>query len=557
MRLSLSTRIFVGFALVVACFGTASLYGVAAVTSLRHELRFLRKQALPLLDSLRESGVELRAYDEALRRAAPHDLDWVSRFVPNARPYERIDRLVEKLRAIREASRPPRLARFLSPAPLPLPALDTSLLTLRHSTEARDRIAGDSEMGRLLGEAKEAAQNDAQVFGALVTGLHRAAAERRLSDAARLVVEIRRLIRHVHGAMGVFQRQFEDLLNARFAAAEHSERQLGLIVAISSAVSLAVSVIALLVMLATLRPMAALAEVVRLFARGDRKIRAETGGAAEIRQLAVEWNRMADVLAEREARLSAQREDLARSERLATLGHMAARMTHEVRNPLSSIGLNAELLEEELRAGHELDRDEARELLEAIGAEVERLRQVTETYLNRARRAPMERQPTNLGQLIGRLIDFARSELEQRQVTPNVHSPADAAAQIDGRMVRQALWNLVRNGWEAMPGGGTLWLEVNSQPAADARQDLQWLVIAVEDSGPGIAEEARPRLFEPFFTTKEAGTGVGLALVAEVASAHGGRVTVAEGRHGSGARFELWLPQGDLSGDDVLPVEGT
>ncbi len=542
MRLSLSTRIFVGFAVVVACFGSASLYGVAAVTSLRHELRFLRKQALPLLDSLRESGVELRAYDEALRRAAPHDLDWVSRFVPNSRPYERVQALIVKLRTIREASRPPRLARFLSPAPLPLPALDTSLVTLRRSTEARDRISGDPEMGRLLGPARDRADDDAEVFGVLVVGLHRAVAERRLSDAARLVVEIRRMIRQIHGALASFQRQFEDLLNERFARAEHSERQLGLIVMVSAAVSLAVSVVALLVMLATLRPMASLAEVVGRFARGDRRARAETSGASEIRRLAVEWNRMADVLAEREGRLSAQREDLARAERLATLGHMAARMAHEVRNPLSSIGLNAELLEEELRAGHDFDRREARELLEAIASEVERLRQVTETYLTRARRVPLTREGTDLGQLVRRLVDFARSELEQRQVVASVQSPPDAVAEIDTRMVRQALWNLVRNGWEAMPGGGNLWLEVRRRQAEGPGGMVDWLVIAVEDSGAGIAEEARPRLFEPFFTTKEAGTGVGLALVAEIASAHGGKVVVASPERGHGARFEMWVP---------------
>jgi signal transduction histidine kinase len=248
------------------------------------------------------------------------------------------------------------------------------------------------------------------------------------------------------------------------------------------------------------------------------------------------------VRAEREARLSAQREDLARAERLATLGHMAARMAHEVRNPLSSIGLNAELLEEELRAGHDFDRGEARELLEAIGSEVERLRQVTEIYLTRARRVPLTRERTDLGQLVGRLVDFARSELEQRQVVVSVQSPAEAMAEIDTRMVRQALWNLVRNGWEAMPGGGHLWLEVQPRRTEVNESPVDWLVIAVQDSGEGIAEEARPRLFEPFFTTKEAGTGVGLALVAEVASAHGGRVVVATSERGSGARFELWLP---------------
>lgn len=542
MRFSLSTRIFIGFALVVTCFGLASLYGVAAVTGLRHELSFLRKEALPLIDSLRQNGVELRAFDEALQRAAPHDLDWVSRFVPNARPYARIDRVLDRLQAMHATSRPPRLARLLSADPLPLPSLSTDLQALRRSTEARDRVAQDAELEGLLGPGITDAETDAEVFDVLVAGLDKAVAERRLGDAARLVVEIRRLIRRVHGALGGFERDLERTLNERYAQAERSEKRLGLIVAVSSAVSLAVSVVALLVMLATLRPMAALAEVVRRFARGDRKARADTSGAAEIQQLAVEWNRMADALAERETLLGAQRDDLARSERLAALGHMAAHMTHEVRNPLSSIGLNAELLEEELAAGEAIDREESRALLDAIIQEVERLRQVTETYLERARRAPMERVRTDLRELARKLLEFARNELEQRQVTVVLQGPAHAQAAVDEGLLRQALWNLLRNGWEAMPEGGTLWVEV--QGRADPGEDgpVPVVAVAVEDSGPGIAAEARDRLFEPFFTTKERGTGVGLALVAEVAAAHGGRADVVAAQHGSGARFELVLP---------------
>jgi signal transduction histidine kinase len=540
MRLSLSTRIFLGFAVVVSCFGVASLYGVAAVNSLRHELQFLRTQALPLLESMRKNGVELRAFDEALQRAAPHDLDWVARFVPNARPYKRVDSLRAEFLLVKETATPENLARLISPTPQ-LPDLDTNLDALRSSTKRRDLIVQDIELMRLLDASKGGMGTDAAVFSLLVRSLQESIAERRLSDAARLVVEIRRSIRQVHRTLGKTERRFERSLNARFAEAERSEQRLGLIVVLSSGVSLAISVVALLAMLATLRPMAELAEVVRRFARGERSIRSKTHGAAEIRQLAVEWNRMADALAERESQISAQREDLARSERLAALGHMAAHMAHEVRNPLSSIGLNAELLSDEIKAGSSFDRDEAGELLASIANEVERLRNVTETHLNRARRAPLTRNRLDLGDLVRRLLDFAHTELDQRKVVTHLDISSEAWAEVDERLVKQALWNLVRNGWEAMPEGGTLWLTVLTRKATD-KGDVELVSIMVEDSGQGIAEGVGDHLFEPFFTTKESGTGVGLVLVAEVATSHGGTIEVVSSRHGNGACLELSLP---------------
>ena len=106
--------------------------------------------------------------------------------------------------------------------------------------------------------------------------------------------------------------------------------------------------------------------MVRRFAAGDRKARAELTGATEIRTLAQETNRMADALEAREMQVSVAREELGRSERLAALGQLAARMAHEVRNPLSSIGLNAELLGDELRGGGDPNREETGELLDAM-----------------------------------------------------------------------------------------------------------------------------------------------------------------------------------------------
>ena len=477
----------------------------------------------------------LRGFDEALQRAAPHDLDWVARFVPNARPFRRLDRILSQIGALQDDARPPRMVRLLvGPAP-PMPAIGQDLVALRTSREAAVRIAKDTALLPLLGPRFEAA-TDEIAFASLVTALQRAVADKRYTDAARLVVEIRRIVRRIHRGVEGVERQLERALDERFTRAQESEARLGIVVASSAAVALLVAVFVLLVMVVTLRPLAALADVVRRFAAGERTLRADTGGAAEIRQLAVEYNRMADALAEREREIAAQRDDLARSERLATLGHMAARVVHEIRNPLSSIGLNAELLSDEGDSG--ADANERAELLSAIGAEVERLRRITEGYLQQTRHAPQVEERVEIESLLTRLADFVRVELAERQVIAHVQVQEGVRADVDPRMMRQALWNLVRNAWESMPNGGTLWLE-GSHGGVPGNAEV---VIAVEDSGPGIAAEARAQIFEPFFTTKETGTGVGLALVEEVARSHGGQVVVVDGRHGDGARFELRLP---------------
>jgi two-component system NtrC family sensor kinase len=531
-RTSLSTRIFLAFAVVVATSGFATFYAVAAVTNLRHELGFLRQRALPLLEELRQSETALRGFDEALQRAAPHDLEWVVRFVPNARPYQRIDQILVHTRGLRDFSTPPSLARLLSRVPLPLPVLDSSLVALRSAHEARDRMVQDPELLAATGGIGDA-KTDAAAFDVLVAGLQRAIAEKRLSDASRIVVEIRRTIRHVHGALSRAEHDFERVLNARFEEAERAEANLQVLVVTASLVALGVSVVMLLAMLTTLRPMTVLTEVVRRFAAGDRKVRAATGGANEIATLALEWNRMADALALREAQLSGQREDLARAERLAALGHMAARMAHEVRNPLSSIGLNAELLDEEVGRGGQMDQTEAHELIAAIGAEIERLRGITEGYLARARPSSAEHAVVQLDELVSSLLDFVRTELERRGVQATLHVQP-VSLQGDPDLLRQALWNLVRNAWEAMPEGGHLWVEAYPQGTE--------AVLAVEDSGPGVPEAQKESIFQPFTTTKPSGTGIGLALAREAAHAHRGKIALVPGVHGTGARFELAVP---------------
>jgi signal transduction histidine kinase len=223
------------------------------------------------------------------------------------------------------------------------------------------------------------------------------------------------------------------------------------------------------------------------------------------------------------------------SERLAAIGKMAAHVTHEVRNPLSSIALNVELLEEELAARE--DAKEAVTLLRAIKNEVERLTALTEQYLSVARRQPLRLEQEDVAELVGEACRFVTPDFERNGVELRVEIEAGLPlAAVDEAQIKQALFNLLRNAREAMPGPGHV--DVAVRKAAGGGVD-----ITVDDEGKGVDEETRSHLFEPFFTTKGRGTGLGLAITRQIIEAHGGTVT-CEGRAPLGTRFWIHLPIG-------------
>ncbi len=244
------------------------------------------------------------------------------------------------------------------------------------------------------------------------------------------------------------------------------------------------------------------------------------------------------------------------SERLAAIGQMSAKISHEVRNPLSSISLNAELLEDELQALPERRRTEAASLVAAIRSQVDVLSAVTEEYLRFARLPKPKLETTALSPVIEQLADFVREELHARKVELVVDVPTEQPTlRLDAGQIRQALLNLIRNAAEAMPGGGTITIRVGvrEQQAAGSRQNAAGerrldsrslppaVFIEVQDTGTGIPPENLDRIFEPFFTTKDGGTGLGLAIARQIATDHGGRLT-CDSTPGDGTTFRLILP---------------
>lgn len=285
----------------------------------------------------------------------------------------------------------------------------------------------------------------------------------------------------------------------------------------------------------TLRPLRQLSQKVRDLARGDWAQRVEIAGSRrgdEVSQLAEEFNLMAAALQERERRLL-------RGERLAAAGQLAAQITHEIRNPLSSVGLNVELLEDEIVQAS----PEARHLLKEITKEVDRLTAVTEDYLRFARRPKPELNPVDLAQQLRGMLDFLRPELDQAGVELTVSLPESSVDVLgDSNQLRQVFMNLVRNAQEAALDDER---DSDEPPQVEVELDCKddAAIVVVRDNGPGIdlPPAKIEQIFEAFYTRKARGTGLGLPTVQQILADHGGSVRVADTSH-DGTAFEVRIP---------------
>jgi signal transduction histidine kinase len=234
--------------------------------------------------------------------------------------------------------------------------------------------------------------------------------------------------------------------------------------------------------------------------------------------------------------LQAAQRRLVQAERLATIGQMSAKVSHEIRNPLSSISLNTELLEDEIQELPAGQRDGIAGLLKSIRTQIDVLSGVTEAYLRFARLPKPRPEPTALGELIGELVEFVRPELGMKGVGVRSAIPGELPKlSVDPGQIRQLLLNLLRNAADAMPDGGAVTVE------AGVEEKERYVEVTVSDAGVGIPEGDRDRIFEPFYTTKSGGTGLGLAIARQIAEDHGGTLT-CEGGSAGGSRFRLRFP---------------
>jgi PAS domain S-box-containing protein len=225
-------------------------------------------------------------------------------------------------------------------------------------------------------------------------------------------------------------------------------------------------------------------------------------------------------------------EKLIQAEKLAAVGQMSAHVAHEIRNPLTSVLLHSELLEDELKENG--GNAEASELLHIIQREIDRLTQITDEYLSYARLPHPKKQLVDPEVEIASVISMLLPELKRREIESFIKCPDKLPnIMIDRGQFRQLLINLIKNAEDAMPSGGTL--EISLMEIKDN------FLLLVKDTGYGIPQEIARRIFDPYFTTKDNGTGLGLALVQYIANAHDGWVDV-ESQKGTGSTFIFSIP---------------
>lgn len=278
-----------------------------------------------------------------------------------------------------------------------------------------------------------------------------------------------------------------------------------------------------------LRPLQRLRDAATSIAAGDYAQRIDVQGAREIADLAREFNAMGQAIQERSR-------ELVRTERLATAGKMAAMITHEVRNPLSSIGLNTELLEEELAALPEDRAHEAQSLCRAITTEVDRLTDITEEYLQLARMPTPKLQDESLCRVVRSVVEFVRDQLLTRGVRVALElDDSGPNLSLDEGQIRQVVLNLVRNAADAAAEVEDGLITVSVKPGQGET------LLVIEDNGTGIDDAIIEQIFEAFVSSKASGTGLGLALTQQIIGDHGGMIEVQNAPSG-GAIFSIRFP---------------
>ena len=231
---------------------------------------------------------------------------------------------------------------------------------------------------------------------------------------------------------------------------------------------------------------------------------------------------------------------LRRSRSLAALGEMAAGIAHEVRNPLASIGLYAQMLNEDLA-----DRPDGARLATKITGAVDRIDTIVRDVLRFAKDTTLHPQLVSVTTLVDQALESCRTSLAAADIAV-VREGDRVRVAVDTTLMAQALSNVIRNAAEAMEGSESVNREIVISTRRERRRlpaggRAEYVVIGIQDGGPGISPDVLERMFNPFFTTRRTGTGLGLAIVHRIVEAHGGHVVVSNSRDG-GATVELCLP---------------
>ena len=244
-----------------------------------------------------------------------------------------------------------------------------------------------------------------------------------------------------------------------------------------------------------------------------------------------------------------EREETIESERFSAVTLLAAGVAHEIGNPLNSLDIQLQLLERKLKQSG-LSQTKGLELTESLGiarGEVRRLDQIITQFLKAVRPAPMDFEPGDFNELILDTVEFLRTEIENRNITVEI-APSSGLPPVllDRDQMRQALYNIIRNSFQAMGSQGLLRVVTGS--------DDSHVWVSIGDTGGGIPQASIDRIFQPYYTTKESGNGLGLHVVQRIIRAHGGEI-ILESAENKGVVFTIRIPRIDRQMRFLPPIE--
>ena len=307
------------------------------------------------------------------------------------------------------------------------------------------------------------------------------------------------------------------------------------IVRLSAAVAAAAILIGLLltfwVSARITRPIEQLAEGAREVAAGHWDTRIDLHGSDETGQLATAFNHMTQTL-------TAQRERLVQTERVAAWRELARRLAHELRNPLFPLQITVENMQRARQLGPEQFQEVFNESTATLKAELANLNSIVNRFSDFSKMPPPEFSRVDVNEAIRSAVRLFEPQFHAvgKPTITTEYFLKDGLPEIDGdpELLHKAFQNLVLNALDAMPAGGTLTFR-SIETQGGVRID-------VSDTGKGLTPEECSRLFTPYYTTKQQGTGLGLAIVQSVVSDHRGTITVAS-EEGHGTTFRIELPR--------------
>jgi signal transduction histidine kinase len=236
-------------------------------------------------------------------------------------------------------------------------------------------------------------------------------------------------------------------------------------------------------------------------------------------------------------RLTESEAIIARHEKLASLGELAAGVAHEIRNPLTAIKFRLFSLKKSL-PGRGADNEDAA----VIGGEINRLERIVEDFLQFARPSEPEAVDLPAQRILQEVRDLLKPQLDKASIKLKLEPSDELWVHADNQQIKQVLINLIRNSADSIGRNGVITLRARNGPASNPKRSTDSVVLEVADNGAGIPPGVQKRLFDPFFTTKEGGTGLGLPIAARIVEMHGGELRY-ETELQQGTTFQVILPR--------------